>query len=375
MPGQNPNNNFRNNYKGLPELIRLRAEIDKIDNKIVSLINKRAKIAKKIYEIKAKNNFEIFDVEREHEKIIQLSSQAELFPKSSMEQVFLEILSGTRKLGGEIKVGYLGPEGSFSHESALRIFGSASSFTPLKGIDEVFKSVAENKVDYGVIPLENSRDGLVGETLDSLIEYTTKIIYEVSLEVSFAFLSKQKSFDNIKRIYSHPKAVAQCSRWIKEKFGNTVEIVYTNSTSEGANKAAEDEFAGAIASEKMAKILGLNVLERQIQDFWGGRTDFIVITSKNNIHCKFSGHDVRVALCFSVNDEPGALHRALTPFAKYKINMKKIHSRPDKHTSRYNFFVEAQLSNIKNFELAIQKVKKISTFFKEFGRFYHRDIS
>ncbi len=387
---------------------KLRQKIDKIDEKIITLLDARAKIAKKIYEIKRKSNMTSFDPFREDEKIIFVEQNIKVFPKSSAKQIFVEIFSGTRKLYEDIKVGFLGPEGSFSWEAAIKVFGQSCIFLPLTNIEDIFEATEKFLCNYGVVPLENSRDGIVGETLDLLVEKKVKIVYEISLPVSFSLLSKSDDISNIKRIYSHQKAIAQCSRWIRENLKNA-EVIYTSSTSEGARLASEDPEGSAISPERLSQKYNLKVLFSNIQDSYGERTEFIVIRKEdeydneykqgynrkedkivlkqkggtilskqqhfdlNNIFFGKSS-DIREAFCFSIKDEPGALYRVLEPLAQNKINMKKIHSRPDKITKRYNFFVEIERKHgdNKKIQSAFEKISKNITFFKTLGVYAFR---
>ncbi len=363
------------------EFLFYRARIDEIDRKILSLLDERAKLALKIYDIKRKNDISVFDPIREDEKIKWAYENVFYFPPQSAASVFVEIFSGTRKLWGDIRVSYLGPEGSFSHEVGISVFGSSVILIPSRDIEEVFRSVSAGDADYGVVPIENSRDGLVGETLDALMSYDTSIVYEVSFPISFAFLSNVQ-LDKVKRIYSHPKAIAQCSRWIKENLHHA-EIIYTSSTSEGARLASEDERAGAIASEKVAEIFKIKVLEKNIQDSHGERTDFIIISKFAKGDREISaalwksletGKDKKMSLCFSVIDRPGALFHALEPLAKRKINMKKIHSRPDRVTKRYNFFIEIECARGKNIDEALSEMGERVLFMKIFGEYPYRKM-
>ena len=372
--------------QGKAELEILRKEIDKIDERILKLLDKRAKVAKKIYEVKRKKGIDIFDSLREDEKLEKIEKSVLYFPPKSAKSVFLEIFSGTRSIAKDISVAFLGPEGSFTWEVSLNIFGSSAFYMPVSSIDGVFKFVEEERSDYGVVPIENSRDGLVGETFDLLLERDVRIVHEVSFPISLAFLSSSDSLKEIRRVYSHPKAIAQCLTWIRQNLGD-VEIIHTSSTSEGARLSVEDKQSGAIASEKSAEIYGLNILAKNVQDF-PERTEFIVI-KKGGYH--EAGHVenekqrkeerkkkkrvMRISLSFSIKDEPGALFSALSSFAKNKINMKKIHSRPDKLTKKYNFFVEIEGDfSDEGIKRAIYELEKKSSFVRIFGEFSFREI-
>jgi chorismate mutase/prephenate dehydratase len=385
---------------------KLRQKIDKIDTKIINLLDARAEIAKKIYEIKRQSNMTSFDPFREDEKIKFVEQNIKVFPKSSAKHIFVEIFSGTRKLYEDIKVGFLGPEGSFSWEAALKVFGQSCIFLPLTNIEDIFEATEKFLCNYGVVPLENSRDGIVGETLDLLVGKEVKIVYEISIPVSFSLLSKSDDISKIKRVYSHQKAIAQCSRWIRENL-KSAEVIYTSSTSEGARLASEDPEGSAISPERLAQKYNLKILFSNIQDTYGERTEFIVIRKEKDEYDKeykegykkvdkaalkdkktlnkqqyfdlnriFFGKssDIREAFCFSIKDEPGALYRVLEPLAQNRINMKKIHSRPDKITKRYNFFVEIERKHgdDKKIQSAFEKISKNITFFKTLGVYAFR---
>lgn len=362
----------------MDELEKLRKLLDRLDEKILELLDERAKLAKRIYSFKQKNRVPVFDVLREDEKIRWVQENVRYFPKDSVSKIFVEIFSGMRKLGGNVRVAYLGPEGSFSHIASKAVFGSVAELIPYN-LDEIFLKVQEGEVDYGVIPIENSRDGLVGESLDLLLESRVRIIYEVSIKVSFCFFSNAESLKDVRRIYSHQKAIAQCFRWIKENF-KEVELIYTSSTSEGARMAHSDREGGAIASEEIRKLMEFKIFVKNVQDFPGERTDFAVIASDelsgpSSARHLVRGNAMRVSFCFSVMDEPGALFRVLRPIARRKINMKKIHSRPDKITRRYNFFVEIEAPpDRKTIERTFEDIKKNTVFFKIFGEYPYRVI-
>jgi chorismate mutase/prephenate dehydratase len=358
----------------------LRKKIDKIDDKILELIEKRANLARKIYEIKRREGLEIFDSLREDEKLKYVEQKVSSFPKDSAKNIFVEIFSGTRKIWKELKIGYLGPEGSFSWEAANKIFGNSSSYISYHTLKDIFLYSELGECDYGVVPLENSRDGIVGETLDLLIDHNVKIVHEISIPVSFSFLSSIQDKSKIKRIYSHPKAIAQCSRWLRENFPGA-EIIYTNSTADGAKMAKEDSEGGAVGPSRLSHIFGLNILAEHIEDSHGEKTEFIVIKKKDRDDDFFRGRNrgrvlMRLSFCFSVKDEPGALFRVLEPLARRKINMKKIHSRPDRNTKKYNFFIEIETNEKvrREIEKVFEDIKKNVIFIKVFGEYSLRDF-
>lgn len=320
-------------------LERLRKEIDSIDQNILELLNKRAEIAIEIAKIKREKNLKFHSPEREKEILDRMTSlNRGPFPNDALKVVFKEIISASLSLEEPVKVAYLGPEGTFTNLAALRHFGSSAQYIPEDSIKAVFDSTLSGRVNYGVVPVENSNEGVVSYTLDMFMDYDLKIAAEVMLEVSHNLLSLTGDKSKVKRIYSHPQATAQCRVWLETNMPD-VAIIEATSTAGAAYLASEDEDGAAIASELAAKIYGLKYIERHIEDNKNNYTRFLVISKD---YPSKTGKD-KTSILFSVKNKPGALYDVLLPFKKAKINLTKIESRPSKRKAwEYIFFVDME---------------------------------
>jgi chorismate mutase/prephenate dehydratase len=328
-----------NNNKINGDLERLRNEIDSIDRYILELLNKRANIAIEIAKIKRERNLKFHSPEREKQildRIIELNKGP--FPNDALRTIFREIISASLSLEEPLKVAYLGPEGTFTNLAALRHFGTSATYIPVDSIKAVFDSTLSGRVNYGVVPVENSNEGVVSYTLDMFMDYDLMIAAEVMLEVSHNLLSKSGDKSKVKRIYSHPQATAQCRIWLETNMPN-IPILEAASTASAAELAAKDEEAAAVASELAAKIYDLKYIERHIEDYKNNYTRFLVISKD---YPSKTGKD-KTSIMFSVKNKPGALYEVLLPFKKSKINLTKIESRPSKRRAwEYIFFVDME---------------------------------
>ncbi len=315
----------------------LRKKIDQVDEKILELLNQRAGLARKIGHTKDLGNEEIYVPSRE-KAILQRITSLNQGPLSeqAVRFIYREVLSASRSLEASIRVSYLGPEATFTHMAARERFGLSSTFLPVASISDVFQEVNQGRADYGVVPIENSTEGVVTHTLDMLVEADLKISSEVSLEIHQCLLSRSGQADQIQRIVSHPQALAQCRRWLLSHFPHLPTDEVT-STAQAAQMAAEDPSLAAIASVLASEIYDLRVVEGNIEDQANNVTRFFVI---GNHPSRPSGDD-KTSVVFSVKDEVGVLHRMLEPFAKNKVNLTKIESRPLKHKNwEYLFFLD-----------------------------------
>lgn len=315
----------------------LRKKIDQFDEKILELLNQRASLAQKIGHAKSLGNEEIYVPARE-KAILQRISSLNQGPLSeqAVRFIYREVLSASRSLEASIRVAYLGPEATFTHMAARERFGLSSTFLPVASIGDVFQEVSQGRADFGVVPIENSTEGVVTHTLDMLVEADVKISAEVSLEIHQCLISRSGQTDQIQRIVSHPQALAQCRRWLLGHFPHLPTNEVT-STAQAAQMAAEDPSLAAVASSLASEIYCLRVVEENIEDQAKNVTRFFVI---GNHPSRPSGDD-KTSVVFSVKDEVGILHRMLEPFAKNKVNLTKIESRPLKHkTWEYLFFLD-----------------------------------
>ena len=350
------------------ELASVRREIDALDSKLLELINRRAKLAIEVSGLKKKGSLGVYDPGREKEiesKITQgnpgpLSDEDILF-------VFREIISRCRSLQHDEKVAYLGPEGSFSNQAAFRKFGASSEFVPVSSFEDVFEAVYGKRVDFGIVPVENSIEGSVGDVLDMLVEWDLSISDECFERIEHFLLSIGGDISKIKTVASHPQALGQCRKWIAANLYG-VALVETPSTAAAAKMAARDKNVAAIASEFSGSIYNLKTIQNHIEDSPRNTTRFVVMGRENPPP---SGED-KTSIAFSVNDEPGALHRTFfLPFSESGINLTKIESRPlrDRHWE-YVFF--ADFSGHREDKVvrdALEKVEASCVFLKVLGSY------
>lgn len=323
------------------KLDELRREIDKLDELILSLLKKRVELAKKMGKIKQRLNLPIIDEERESEVKRHISLLAERYEldKGDVAEIYRGIVALCRKAQGEIqKVAYLGPEGTFTEEAAIKFFHKVNTvFIPCVTIDDVFRKVESNESNYGVVPIENSLEGSIGAVLDNLLAYNLYVYGEVNLPIVHNLIVKPGTkMENIDTIISHPQALLQCRAYIERKFPRA-KIIEVESTAKAVFMLREMKNAAAIGSELAAKLYNMEILEKGIQNSARNYTRFFVLSRKPH---RKTGHD-KTSVVFAVKHIPGALYKALREFAKRKINLTKIESRPSKQKPwEYYFFVD-----------------------------------
>ncbi len=311
------------------ELEQFRKEIDKFDDEIINLLNKRAEIVIEIGKVKKLLNLDVFQPHREKEIIQRITNKSTLLKPYIVETIWKEIMGATKHLQGSVsKVGYLGPEGTFTHQAALDFFPkTGTNFIGCKTILEIFENIEKDILDFGVIPIENSLQGTVRETLDLLIEKNLIIYGELELRVIQNLISLHDSdLTKITHLYSHPQAFAQVRTWLKKNLPNA-QLINMNSTAKAVQKVKElnDEKNGAIGTEFASKIHGLKILSSNIEDNPSNFTRFLIISKKEN---QIKGEILKTSLVFVVKHVPGALYKALKVFSDANINLTKIESRP-----------------------------------------------
>ncbi|MFZ5906299.1 MAG: prephenate dehydratase [Nitrospirota bacterium] len=323
----------------MKELEKLRKEIDSIDDEILKLLNKRAKNVLDIAHIKRNEKAKFYSPEREREIFERLTSLNKgPFPNEAVKVIYREILSASLSLEEPLKIACLGPLATFTHLAAIRHFGSASLIVPVITIKEVFDAVEAEKADFGVVPIENSTEGIISYTLDLFMDYDLKVSAEVMLKITHNLLSKSGDKSKIRRIYSFSPPTAQCRRWLAANMAG-VPIIEATSTANAAELASRDDEAAAIASELAAEIYNLKFVEKSIEDSKHNFTRFLVISKE---YPKKSGRD-KTSVMFSVKNKPGSLYSVLEPFKRAKINLTKIESRPSKRKAwEYIFFVDME---------------------------------
>src|ERR671915_1538157 len=315
----------------------LRAGIDSVDEEIVRLLDRRARLARRIGEIKQKNGLQAYAPARESAVLNRVTAMsAGDFPRAGLEAVFREIISSSISLEARLKVAYLGPEATFTHEAALRSFGTSIELEPQTTVAEVFARVERGEVEHGVVPVENSMEGAVTHTLDELMNSPLKICGEVYLPVSQNLISAEPSLDRVKVVCSHPMALSQAAAWLRHELpGARLEEV--ESTGAAARWAAREQGVAAVGSALAAEAHGLNVLARNIQDARTNSTRFIVL---GRGWAGRTGRD-KTSVVFSVKDRPGVLKDALSAFSNEGINLTRIESRPSRRRMwTYVFFAD-----------------------------------
>lgn len=319
------------------DLSSLREKIDALDLEIVSKIQSRAEVANQIGEIKRSKGEPIYRPDREkdvYEKIKKISQGP--LPDSVLVAIYREIMSGSIAIEKGLNVGYLGPEGSFSHQAVLERFGTSIASTQFPSIPDVFRAVEAGKCDYGVVPIENSSEGLVNSTMDTFVSSDLQIYSEIYVKISLCLLGLDKDLTKVKTLYGIKIANSQCKSWIANNLPN-VEIAETSSTSKAAQMVSEKKEGVAIGSKMAAKIYELEVIRESIEDLPNNSTRFLII---GNAQCLPTGKD-KTSIVFSLSDKPGTLFNALKPFYEKKINLTKVESRPTrKNPWQYNFFID-----------------------------------
>lgn len=323
-----------------PMLADVRAKIDGIDRQIQSLIAERAQFALQVGKAKGKlaQAVDYYRPEREAQVLRMVVDRNE-GPLSDevLVHVFREIMSACLAQQEPLKIGYLGPEGTFSQQAVLKHFGRSAHGLPLASIEEVFQEVESGNADFGVVPVENSGQGTIQITLDMFLTSNLKICGEVELRVHQFLLSRTGHIEDIERIYAHPQSFAQTSSWLRSHLPK-VEKIPVSSNAEGARRARNSDDAAAIAGESAGHVYGLKkVVMKSIEDDADNTTRFLVI---GRSIFPPSGHD-RTSVLVSIHDKPGALFDVLSPFAKHGISMNRIESRPSHHAKwEYAFFID-----------------------------------
>jgi chorismate mutase/prephenate dehydratase len=315
----------------------LRKKIDQIDEKVVALLNDRASLALRIGHSKKLNNEGVYAPSREQEILHRVSrlSRGPLSPQA-IRSVFTEVIGVCRSLESPLRVAFFGAEATYSHLAAREKFGSAVALLSTASIGEVFQEVRQGRVSFGVVPIENSTEGVVAHTLDLLVDSDLQICAEVFLDIHHNLLSRSGRAEDIEKIVSHPQALGQCRRWLGSHFSK-VEVEEVASTAHAAMMAATDAKLAAISSSLAKEVYGLQMVAENIEDQSNNITRFLIIGRDKS---KPSGDD-KTSLVFSVKDQPGILHRMLEPFAKSRINLTKIESRPLKDRPwEYMFFID-----------------------------------
>ena len=357
------------------DLEKFRKKIDEIDTELLDLLNKRGEFVKEIGEYKKKNKMEIYQPNREKEVIERLQKSTTILNPNSIKSIWKEIMGACKVIEGSIvKVGYLGPKGTFTHQAALEFFPKAgTNFIECKNNSKIFESIEKDITEFGVIPIENSLQGTVRDTLDLLIEKNLIIYGEVELRIIQNLISlKDSKLSNIKNIFSHPQAFAQSKNWLKKNIP-TAKLINTNSTAEAIQKVKElnDKSNAAIGTEFACDLYDLLVYNSKIEDNSSNFTRFLIISKTGN---KIKEGKIKTSLVYVTKHIPGALYQVLKIFAEANINLLKIESRP-RRIGRWEYIFLMDFEGDKEDPKIIKVLEKMESsviWFKILGSFPYK---
>ncbi len=320
-------------------LLALRDKIDALDLQILQAISDRARCAQEVAEVKkGQGDAAYYKPEREAQVLRQIMEKnAGPLDNEEMARLFRQIMSACLALEQPVKVAFLGPEGTFTQEAALKHFGDSAVSVPQSAIDEVFREVLAGSCNYGVVPVENSTEGVISHTLDSFMDSSLKICGEVELRIHQHFMiGANTNKDNITRVYSHAQSLAQCRQWLNSNYPN-IERVAVSSNAEAAKRVQGEWNSAAIAGDMACELYSLDKLWEKIEDSPDNSTRFLIIGRES---VPRSGDD-RTSVVVSVHNRPGALHDLLEPFRRHNVDMTRLESRPSRSSKwSYVFFID-----------------------------------
>ncbi len=324
------------------KLTDLRCKIDQLDKQLLELISARAECAAEVGEYKRANendSNQFYRPEREANVLRKIAglNQGPLSDEE-MARLFREVMSACLALEKQLNIAFLGPEGTYTEEAALKHFGHSVQTTAIQSIGDVFREVESGAANYGVVPIENSTEGVITHTLDNFTCSSLKIVGEVELRIHHHLLSCLDDMNNIELIYSHQQSLAQCRKWIDANLPS-VQLQPVESNAQAAMLAKKEKNHAAIASRSAAEKYALNILASNIEDMPNNSTRFLIIGSNDVAP---SGID-KTSLLVSAPNKPGALHRLLQPFANHNVSMTRIESRPSHSANwEYVFFLDLE---------------------------------
>ena len=332
-PGIQPGNIRK---KRIMSLDKHRQAIDSIDAKLVALLNERIDHVQAIGQIKHRDGGSIYAPHREKAVLDRVCALNEgSLPSESLRAVYREIMSAAIALEKPTTIAFFGPEATYTHQPAIRAFGASLGYQALKTIGDVFDEVSKERADYGVVPVENSTEGVVTHTLDMFVDSPLKIVAQIVMRIQHCLLGTGERSE-IKKLYTHPQPLGQCRIWLQTQIPH-VEVIETSSTTRAAELAAKEPNAAAIAGALAAEHYGLNILESDIQDNAANATRFLVLGKQ----CSPATGEDRSSIMVSIDHSVGALHRAIAPFQSLELNMSKIETRPSKRKAwEYFFFID-----------------------------------
>jgi chorismate mutase/prephenate dehydratase len=319
------------------KLPALRVAIDALDDKLLELLNERARLVQEVGALKAQLKQPFYVPERERQ-ILERLQQANSgpFPTEALRPVFSEIISACLSLEHPLRVAFLGPEATFTHMAARSRFGLSARYVPAATVAGVFNEVEKGVADLGVVPIENSTEGVVNSTLDVLIDSELCITAEIATTVSHCLLTRSGTLDGVQKVYSHPQALAQCRQWLSQNLPNVAQIEVA-STALAARLTRDDPVAAAVASELAGQLYDLKVARKKIEDEVRNVTRFLVVGREASPP---TGRD-KTSILFSLKDAAGVLYKVLQPLADAGLNLSRIESRPSrKKLWDYVFFID-----------------------------------
>jgi len=337
-------------------LAAVRREIDWVDEEILELLNKRARISKRVGRLKAGSGDPVFKPQREKKLLDSLAAKNPgPLPNEHLRAIYREIMSSSRALQRPQKIVYLGPEGTFSHLAALEYLGHSLEYLPKASFEGIFAAISRGEADLGVIPLENSLEGSVGQSLDLFHRHDVFIQAELFCRIRHALLSKALRPEDISVVYSHPQPLAQCAQWLRANLPNAA-LIPLESTAAAARTVADKPGAAAVGQSRLAEMHGLSVLASGIEDAPDNWTRFCVIAASPLA----DGAPDKTSILFTTPDKPGALAAVLSALAEHGINMSKLESRPLKGEKwKYVFFADLEC------DLSAQEHKKALALLRE----------
>jgi chorismate mutase/prephenate dehydratase len=346
------------------KLKQIRERIDALDKRLVSLLSGRARLAQRIGRLK---EGAAYRPEREAQVLRGiLAENRGPLPHAALARLFAEIMSACRALEDSMTAAYLGPQGTFSQEAAVKHFGGLTTLVPCGSIDEVFRQVETGAAGYGVVPVENSTEGAIGRTLDLLLSTPARICGEVMLPIRQCLMSRSGRPDGIRKVYSHAQSFSQCQQWLARNLPRALRVAVV-SNAEAARLAARERGAAAIGPRTAAALYGLKLLARNIEDEGKNTTRFLIIAEHDAAP---SGRD-KTSLVMSTRNVPGAMHDLLAPLAVNQVSMTRLESRPSRTGLwEYVFYVDIEgHQQDPNVARAFAELKQKASFLKILGSY------
>jgi chorismate mutase/prephenate dehydratase len=346
----------------------LRQEIDSLDSNIVKLLTKRIRTAQKIGKEKSKHGIDVVDVDRENEILerIKVFAAKEHVNSNDLENIYHRIILVTRNKEN-LSVAFQGESGAYSEEAAFKYFGSSTKTIPFETLDEVFQSVERDEIEYGIIPIENSLEGSIGQSYDLLLDSDLKVCGETELRITHCLIGNQDAtLDSLKKVYSHPQALGQSRTFLKHL---NVELFPTYDTAGSVKilKQLNSPTIGAVASARAAGIYGMKIIAREIEDNRNNFTRFFILSKHDLLP---TGND-KTSLVFSVSNKPGSLYHFLGKWAKQGINLTKVESRPTRRKPwDYNFYLDIEgHREDEKVKMVLASLEKNAIFLKVLGSY------